>query len=139
MYQHILIPLENSPVDDVILQHIRGLARLTQAKLTLIHVADSFHSRNQKLFDESVEMKEDFDYLHRRQHELLDDGFPQVRALLACGDPADQILEMAEKEGCDLIAMGTHGHRGLSDLILGSVASTIRHRTNIPVLLVKAP
>ncbi|TFH62161.1 MAG: universal stress protein, partial [Candidatus Zixiibacteriota bacterium] len=39
---------------------------------------------------------------------------------------------------CDLIAMSTHGHRGLSDIILGSVSSEVRHRTRIPVLTVRA-
>ena len=46
-------------------------------------------------------------------------------------------MEIAEREGCDLIAMSTHGHRLLGDLILGSVASEVRHSTDIPVLLVR--
>ena len=57
MYKHILIPLENSPTDETILKHIRGLARLTSARLTLIHVADGFQARNQKYFGESDEMR----------------------------------------------------------------------------------
>ena len=58
MYQHILIPLDNSPADETILHHIRGLARLTGARLTLLHVADGFMARNQEQLglDESDEM-----------------------------------------------------------------------------------
>ena len=59
--------------------------------------------------------------------------------MLACGNPADEISAAAVREGADLIAMATHGHRGLNDLIRGSVASELRHRTLIPVLMVREP
>jgi nucleotide-binding universal stress UspA family protein len=137
MYRHILIPLENSATDDAILGHIKPLARLTQARITLIHVADGFMARSQERFEESPEMQEDRAYLQKRQEELAADQFP-VSAILACGDPASQIVSAAEKEGCDLIAMATHGHTFLADLVLGSVASTVRHRTTLPVLLIRA-
>lgn len=137
MYKHILVPLENSGSDDTILTHIRGLARLTGARLTLVHVADGFMARNQNRLDESPEMQQDRAYLELRQKELGGEGF-DVHAILACGEPAKQILWVAETEKCDLIAMSTHGHRGLTDIILGSVASQVRHRTDIPVLLLRA-
>jgi nucleotide-binding universal stress UspA family protein len=139
LYQHILIPLDNSPSDDAILKHIRQLAALTHARLTLVHVADGFVARNQKRLDleESEEIREDRAYLARRLAELSAEGFT-VDAILECGEPADKILDLADRENCDLIAMSTHGHRFLSDLILGSVAEQVRHRTDIPVLLIRA-
>ncbi len=139
MYQHILIPLENSPTDTAILSHIRGLARLTGARLTLLHVADGFVARNQENLglDESEEMRVDRVYLEACQAELAEEGFP-VDSVLACGEPSHQIVDIAHREGCDLIAMSTHGHRILGDIILGSVASEVRHKTDIPVLLVRA-
>jgi len=137
MYKHILIPLENTPTDETILTHIRPLARLTSARLTLIHVADGFQARNQKYFGESDEMRRDRAYLDGRVEELHAEGF-EVYAILACGNPAAEILDAAEREHCDLVAMGTHGHRGLADLVLGSVADAVRHQTRIPVLLVRA-
>jgi nucleotide-binding universal stress UspA family protein len=139
MYRHICVPLENSPADEAILQHIRGLARLTQARLTLMHVADGFMARNQTRLglDESDEMRQDRAYLDQRRHELAEEGF-EVDVVLVCGEPAVQIPSVVEELGCDLIAMSTHGHRFLSDLILGSVASAVRHRTMTPVLLVRA-
>ena len=136
MYRHILIPLENSASDEAILRHIRPLAKLTQARLTIIHVADGFLARSQERFEESPEMKEDRAYLQKRQEELAAEGF-QVSAILACGEPASQIVVAAQKEGCDLIAMATHGHTGLADLILGSVANGVRHKTALPVLLIQ--
>ncbi|MEW5701586.1 MAG: universal stress protein [Candidatus Zixiibacteriota bacterium] len=137
MYRHILIPLENTPTDEAILAHIRGLARFTKAKLTLIHVADGYMARNQKYFGESEEMRRDRDYLARRESELKAEGF-EVRTLLVCGNPAKEVLAAADSEHCDLIAMATHGHRFIGDLIRGSVASDVHHRARIPVLLVRA-
>src|SRR3972149_5163373 len=67
MYKHILVTLDNSPADEAILPHIRGLASLLGARITLLHVADGFMARNQNRFDESSEMREDRDYLERRR------------------------------------------------------------------------
>ena len=139
MYQHILIPLENSPADEAILQHVRRLARLTGARLSLVHVADGFVARNQEQLglEDSPEIRQDRAYLDQRRAELAAEGFA-VETFLACGEPAEHIVALAEQHGCDLIAMSTHGHRLISDLILGSVASEVRHRTEVPVLLVRA-
>ena len=140
MYHHILVPLDNSPTDEVVVRHIRELARFTGAKLTLIHVAEGHVARNLEQLNlaPSPEMIEDRDYLERRQAELSGEGL-SVSAHLACGEPAKEILLFARKIGCDLIAMSTHGHRLLSDWVLGSVAEEVRHRTDIPVLLIRAP
>ncbi len=137
MYKHILIPLENSSADEAILTHIRPLAKLTHARITLIHVADGFMARNQHRLGESEEMRNDRKYLDQRLSELRGEGI-EVTAVLACGDPAKQILAQVEASGCDLIAMSTHGHRMLSDFVLGSVATEVRHRARIPVLLLRA-
>ena len=69
---------------------------------------------------------------------MAGEGF-ETDTILACGEPTHHILATAERENCDLIAMSTHGHRLLGDLILGSVASEVRHRTDIPVLMIRSP
>ena len=140
MYRHILVPLENAPSDQAILKQIRPLAKLMHAQLTLIHVADGFMARNQNPplnLDESEEMRRDRAYLDEQVSDLSREGL-SVTAVLACGDPTSQILDTAQKLSCDLIAMSTHGHRWLADFIFGSVAESVRHRTDIPVLLVRA-
>ena len=139
MFQRILVPLEHSVTDDVILEYIRHLARASEASLVLIHVADGWVARNIQQLDlrESEEMKEDFGYLDRVSTELRHDGF-KVEAVLAAGDPAREIAAAADRERCDLIAMATHGHRLLADVVRGSVASELRHITAVPVLMVRA-
>jgi nucleotide-binding universal stress UspA family protein len=138
MYQKILVPLENSPTDATVLTHVRALARETGATLVLIHVADGWVARNieQLQLRESDEIREDRAYLERTLEELRAEGF-DADAVLAAGNPADEIAKAATEEGCDLIAMATHGHRGLDDVVRGSVASELRHRTFVPVLMIR--
>jgi nucleotide-binding universal stress UspA family protein len=140
VYKTILVALENSPTDEVILRHIRGLARAVGSRLVLVHVADGFAARHQEQLnlEDSDEIKADRAYLAKRKAELDGEGF-DVRTLLALGEPAAELVAAAERERCDLIAMATHGHKGVSDVVLGSVASAVRHKTEIPVLMVKAP
>lgn len=140
MYQRILVCLENSPTDEYIVNHVRQLAQHCGASLVLIHVADGWAARNIKHLDlrESEEMREDREYLERTASALVTAGL-HAEALLASGDPSKEISAAAERERCDLIAMATHGHRLLGDVLHGSVATEVRHRSMIPVLLVRAP
>jgi nucleotide-binding universal stress UspA family protein len=139
MYHKILVPVEHSACDAAIVAHVRDLARLHQSSLLLIHVADGFAARNQQQLNlqESEEMRLDREYIERIADELEAAGL-ETDAILASGDPAAEIVAAAEREGCDLIAMATHGHRFLGDLIHGSVADAVRHRTLVPVLLVRS-
>jgi len=138
MYARILVPLENSRYDETILAHVRKLARHCGSAIVLIHVADGWVARNFRELElrESEEMREDRAYLERVSVALRADGF-DVDAVLAAGDPVAEISEAATRERCDLIAMATHGHRGLNDVVRGSVASALRHRTMVPVLMVR--
>jgi nucleotide-binding universal stress UspA family protein len=138
MYRRILVALEHSPYDEAILDHIRRLARVCRSAVILIHVADGWAARNieQLNLRESEEMRSDREYLDRVASTLEAEGI-EVDAILATGDPAREITAAAAREGCDLIAMATHGHRFLSDLFRGSVAESVRHRSSIPVLLVR--
>jgi nucleotide-binding universal stress UspA family protein len=138
MYKRILVALENTPYDEAILQHVRGLAKLSGASVVLIHVADGFAARNvnQLSLRESEEMRQDREYLETICAELTSDGI-DVDSVLAGGDPAREIVSAAEREGCDLIGMSTHGHGFVKDVLYGSVANEVRHITRVPVLLVR--
>ncbi len=138
MYTHVLVPLENSPYDQAILTHVRTLALLCQAKVTLIHVADGFAARNLQSLKlrESEEIRADRVYLDQCAAALSTASL-DVDAVLASGDAATEICAAAERESCDLIAMATHGHGFLNDVVRGSVANQVRHRCLVPVLLVR--
>ena len=139
MYRHILVALENSDADRTVIDHVQQLAKLTGASLLLVHVADGWAARH---FDElklreSEEMKADRVYLQTVHDELAGRGF-KTQTHLAMGDPATELVRVAEAQGVDLIAMSTHGHRFLNDLLRGSTADRVRHSVAVPVLMIKA-
>jgi nucleotide-binding universal stress UspA family protein len=105
--------------------------------LLLVHVADGWAARNYNRFQlaDSEEMKEDRAYLEGGAADLRAQGI-KVQTHLALGDPATGILKTSTDESCDLIAMTTHGHRFLKDLLYGSTITQVRHRAKMPVLLV---
>jgi len=138
VYRKILVTLDGTPGDEAILQHVRGLARLSGASLVLFHVADGWEARFLGSGVESEEAREDTKYLEGLTQSLRNEGFA-VEAMLGFGDPGRQIVRLASEHGCDLIAMSTHGHRFISDLLYGSPADFVRHRVSIPVLLLKVP
>ena len=138
MYTRILVPLEHSDYDEAIVAHVRELALLCQASVVFIHVADGWAARNQHqlVLRESDEMKKDREYIEAQADSLEAAGL-EVECVLAGGDPAVEIAAAVVREGCDLVAMSTHGHKGVQDLIRGSVANDVRHRTTVPVLMVR--
>lgn len=139
MYRKILVALENSPADAAVIPHVAEMARRLGSEVLLLHVADGWVARNfnQLQLAESEEIKADRTYL-----EIVAEKFQQqglvVSTQLAMGEPPKEILKAAEQEKCDLIAMGSHGHRLIGDLIFGSTIHQVRHHTSIPILLVRA-
>lgn len=139
MYAKIMVALENSDADAAIIEHVRELGAVHRSCMLLVHVADGFAARYQDALnlEDSGEIKEDRAYLERVRADLAGAGL-DVRAVLEAGDPAARLVAVAEAEGCDLIAMATHRHGMVQDVLRGSVAYSVRHRTQIPVLLVPA-
>ena len=137
MYKKILVALDNSHTDGAMFPHITELAKLHGSELLLVHVADGWAARNYNRFElaDSEEMKADRDYLEMMAADLRAEGI-EVQAQLGLGEPASNILKISEEEKCDLIAMTTHGHRFLKDLIYGNTITQVRHRAKVPVLLV---
>jgi len=138
VYKRILVPLEHSSYDAAIVAHVRRLARFCGSSVVLMHVADGWAARNVQQLNlrESEEMRLDREYLETTCASLEADGL-EADCVLAGGDPSREIADAAAREGCDLIAMSTHGHRFIKDMIYGSVANEVRHISRVPVLLVR--
>ena len=139
MYRSILVAVENSSADRTILTHVRELATLTGAELLLVHVADGWAARHfdQLKLRESEEMKADRAYLDQLATELTGASL-KVSTELAMGDPATELIRLCAERKVDLIAMSTHGHRFLQDLLRGTTVDKVRHLVKIPVLLLRA-
>src|SRR5207342_3728169 len=102
MYTHILVPLEHSDADQTIVAYATNLARMTNARILLMHVADGWAARNydQLALRESEEMKDDRAYLESMAGGVRSSGL-RADCLLAMGDPASEIVRVAEQEQVD--------------------------------------
>lgn len=137
MYNKILVTLDTTPSDRAIIEHVKALAQIMHSRVVLLHVADGWAARMYGPDAVSPEVVEDKAYLENIRGEFQEDGIP-TEAALAYGDPASEIVKWVQQEGCDLVAMSTHGHRFLKDLFLGTTAPRVQHRISVPVLLLRA-
>ena len=139
MFKKILVALDHSKADNVLLPRVKELATLTQAEILLLHVSTGWAAQwqdNLNLSD-SQEMKEDREFLEKVAEGLRAEGF-RVTTRHERGEPARAILNTARGEHCDLIAMAAHGHKMIDDLIHGTTITKVRHESEIPIFLVKA-
>jgi nucleotide-binding universal stress UspA family protein len=137
MYQKILVALENGPADKTLLPHVADLALRLGSQLLLLHVADGWVARNYDALKlaESEEIRGDREYLDAMTIDLRGRGV-RVEFKLAMGDPATEIVKMAKAEHCDLIAMTTHGHKFVGDIVHGSTIEPVRHNSPMPLLVI---
>ena len=137
MYKTILVTLDSTPTDRAIIEHIKQLAQIMQSHVILLHVADGWAARTFGPDAVSPEVTEDTAYLNQVRSEFQSIGI-SAEAELAFGEPTKEIIKWIEQKGCDLVAMSTHGHGPLEDLVLGSVADHLRHQIDIPILMIRA-
>jgi manganese transport protein len=137
MYKTILLPLDGTSTDRAIIDHIKQLAKILESRVVLFHVATSVAAQWHGSDAGGEKVEEGKAYLSAVKAEFDALGIP-AEAELAYGDPVREIVKRVQAKGCDLVAMGTHGHRGVADLVLGSTASPVQHSVNVPVLLLRA-
>ena len=106
-------------------------------KYLLIHIVESAGAR--MMGDEIIDMetKADMDLLNGYSSALAKLGY-QCEVFLDFGSPVKKIAEIVNKQNCDLVIMGSHGHKGIKDIIFGSTADEVRHNVNVPVMIVKS-
>ena len=147
MYTHILVPLDGSPTSDRGLEEAVKLAKLTGARLRLVHVVDDLIYATG--MDNVGAMTADLIALVRGDGERLlktgqarveASGVPVETALFDSftGRVCDLVVAEATKWPADLIVLGTHGRRGVGRLFMGSDAEQIVRLATVPVLLVRA-
>ena len=143
MYKTILAPLDGSKRAEAILPHLEEAARRYKAKViflqvieqTLLFVApDSFYVE-QDQFEKKA--KETEVYLESLKGAFCEKGI-DARTLTAHGPVVEAIINAAERESADIIAIASHGRSGISRVFYGSVAAGILHRTDRPLLLIRS-
>ncbi len=145
MYETILVPLDGSERAEVILPHVEDLARRLGSRLVLLRVVDPAASISgmeglpMEVARDLVqqETEESTRYLEARQADLSARSIQATISVLY-GPVVHTIIDAAEKEGADLIAIASHGRTGLARMFYGSVASGVLNRVDRPLLLIRA-
>jgi len=131
VYKKILVAMDCSPVDDVIIEHVSALALQNRAQIHLLHVVHSHTLDQHRTLLEMAETSLNASY------ELLKKRGIEVYTVIRSGEPDTEILQEIETNGYDLVAMATHGHSLIGDILFGSVSRSLKHKISIPLLLIK--
>ena len=147
MYSRILVPLDGSKRAERILPHVEELARLYDAEVVFLQVlgyppvVSGFVVApydEEECRKESQRRREDVEsYLNAVQSTFGEKGIA-ARTCLGDGPVVEAILDTAEREGADLIALASHGRTGLPRVFYGSVAAGVLHRADRPLLLIRS-
>ena len=137
LYKTILVTLECTPTDRAIIEHIKLLAQSMQSRVVLLHVATGVPAKYHRTDAAGKEVEESKAFLGRARDEFTAAGIT-TEAQLAYGEPAKEIVNWVQQNGCDLVAMSTHGHQLIADLVLGTTAIKVQHSLSVPVLLLRA-
>jgi manganese transport protein len=135
-FKCIGVALEATVRDREILARAVPLARQHEAEFVLIHVADGMGPRFWKGESADEEVRSDSAYLESLKGNLTTLGL-RVRIELGYGEPAQEIVRIAEESHLDLLVLGTHGHRFPMDMVFGATATRVRHGLKIPVFMVR--
>jgi nucleotide-binding universal stress UspA family protein len=143
MFQHVLIPTDGSMLSESALDKAMNLAREEGAKVTVVTATEPFHvfSGDSKQLAETRASYQKHMKAEAARH--LADAERKAKSLgLQCTvlqvegqHPYQAIIDAAKKQGCDLIAMASHGRRGVSALVLGSETTKVLTHSSIPVLV----
>lgn len=145
MYTNILVPLDGSARAERILPFVEELAVKFQARIVLLQIVEQsvalispYDIAPYNAFDEyKRNVAETRHYLAGHEGSLRSKGLT-VKSVVENGPVVAAILNAAEREGCDLIAMASHGRSGLQRVFYGSVAAGVLQRADRPLLLVRA-
>lgn len=107
----------------------------TATHYVLLHVLESTNAvvYGEEAFD--MEREQDFQYLKKYADQLKEQGY-NCEMALGFGNPKTEIPNLVNSHKCDLLVMGTHGHKTFKDILLGATIDSVRHNVKIPLLLV---
>jgi manganese transport protein len=135
--KHIGVALQHATGDSVIISSAVAEAKVHRARMTLLHVMDAPGTLMLGQESWSLHGAEDETYLENLTREIEEIDLP-VEFLLLHGQPAEAIIKAVKEIDIDMLIMGSHGHRGLDDLVFGQTVSAVRHAIDIPVLVVRS-
>ncbi|HUS05056.1 MAG TPA: Nramp family divalent metal transporter [Bryobacteraceae bacterium] len=136
-YERILVPLDHSNRDHVAISHAAALARMHSSTLYLLHVEEGVTSKMYGALSSTAEVEAGRRYLDEIIDSLRAESI-HVEAVVRHSDkPRDEIVAYAKLIRPDLLVMGAHGHTGWRDLVFGTTINAVRHKLDIPILVVR--
>jgi manganese transport protein len=136
-YRRILVPLDHSPLDRLALSHAAGLAERNHATIYLLHVEEGVTSQLYGSDSSTAEVEAGRKYLDDLVRSLGAREIEVETAIRHGSNPRREIVRYAREIEPDLLVMGAHGHGGIKDLIFGNTINPVRHRLNVPILVVR--
>jgi nucleotide-binding universal stress UspA family protein len=141
MFEHLLVPLDGSPLAECVLPHGVAIAKVLGARVTLLQVAEPAKAAGGARTIDPLEWHytevQAGVYLEAVVDRLRQAGQPADRLLLQ-GDPAERVIDRARAESAALIVLSSHGRSGLSGWNVSSVVQKILARAYTSILLVPA-
>lgn len=134
-YRRIAVALDRTPADEYNLGQAVALAKPYGADLILVHITDSVSGQVFAAGADDLHARDDRAYLDDLAGKLKGEGL-KVETRLGFGNPSDELVKLVEQEKFDLLIMGSHGHRGMADLIFGETVAPVQHRVTVPILVV---
>jgi len=134
--KHIGVALEHTEGDAEIISAAVAIGTPNRARLTLLHIVDTPGTMIYGDESQSLHGTEDEAYLEELAREIEGHDLP-VETMLRFGRPVDEIVRAVREAGFDLLVLGSHGHRGIGDLMYGETVTSVRHAVEIPVLVVR--
>ena len=135
-FKRIAVALDFTGSDAEILSYAVGIARDTSSVL-LMHVIESAGASVYGSEIEDVETKQDRERLSRYAEELRKIGVTNVSFEIGYGNTVKALAEMIRKNGADIAIFGSHGHKGIKDLIFGITSNRVKDRVAVPILIAK--
>ena len=143
MFKHLLLPTDGSPLSDAAIKQCVQFARAVGAKITGFHAIPEFHvftSHPEMLDDTKERFLKDCrayakEYLAVLESAASEAGVPCDTVVVVSDEPYQEVIRAAEQKGCDLIAMASHGRKGIEGFLIGSVTQKVLSHSQIPVLV----
>ncbi|TLU82760.1 MAG: universal stress protein [Chlorobium sp.] len=132
IYKNILVAIDCSSVDEIVIEQVAALAGELGATVHLLHIV---HSHT---IDQERTMREKANVFMKNYQELLQNKGIEVNLIIRSGEPEKEILTEIKENAYDLLAMAAHGHNWIGRIIFGSVSRSLREKTPIPLLLIRS-
>jgi nucleotide-binding universal stress UspA family protein len=143
MFKHILVPTDGSKLSEKAIKHAMQFAKQCEARVTALHVIPKFHTFTYQAdmleLTEKEYVKSGLEhanqYLRYAQRVANNAGVECSSAHASSDQPYKEIIKAAQKKGCDLILMASHGRRGIEGFLLGSETQKVLTHSHVPVLV----